>query len=283
MLREERFWTGTVELNYGEGPPNGPPFVILHGGAGSWRYADDLIALLVARWHVYAPDFRGHGLSGRVPGRYDLRDYAADTAAFLAGVVREPAVVYGHSLGAEVAIMAAAMQPGLFRAVIHGDVQFSRDDHPPKADEDNLQYKLHMAQNELWHRLAGRPVAEIAAALRDMPVFVPGTEEPVRAGDMFGEEQPLVRVPGDEPPSAGPRDAGGGARGTRRHARRLRPGDAPPGDFLLRCSSSRRIPPPGEPCRMRRSSWHCGSCPAPRTSGSRGSATSCTDSMLNGC
>jgi pimeloyl-ACP methyl ester carboxylesterase len=190
VLSERRFHTGTVELNYGEGPPNGPPFVILHGGAGSWHYADDLIALLVARWHVYAPDFRGHGLSGRVPGRYNLRDYAADTAAFLAGVVREPAVVYGHSLGGEVAIMAAAMQPGLFRAVIHGDVQFSRDDHPPKADEDNLQYKLHLAQNELWHRLAGRPAAEIAGALRDMPVFVPGIEEPVRAGDAFGEDNP---------------------------------------------------------------------------------------------
>ncbi len=133
MLSERRFDTGTVELNYGEGPPNGPPFVILHGGAGSWHYADDLIALLVARWHVYAPDFRGHGLSGRVPGRYNLRDYAADTAAFLAGVVREPAVVYGHSLGGEVAIMAAAMQPGLFRAVIHGDVAFSTDDHAQLA------------------------------------------------------------------------------------------------------------------------------------------------------
>lgn len=190
MLSERRLHTGTVELNYGEGPPNGPPFVILHGGAASWRYADDLIALLVSRWHVFAPDFRGHGLSGRVPGRYTLRDYAADTAAFLDQAVREPAVVYGHSLGAEVAIVVAATYPDLVRAVIHGDVTFRRDDHPAKADEDNLQYKLHMAQNELWHRLAGRPSTEIAAALRAMPVYVPGTEEPVRAGDAFGEANP---------------------------------------------------------------------------------------------
>ena len=65
VLSERRFDTGTVELNYGEGPPNGPPFVILHGGAGSWHYADDLIALLVARWHVYAPDFAGTGYRPR--------------------------------------------------------------------------------------------------------------------------------------------------------------------------------------------------------------------------
>lgn len=47
-----------------------------------------------------------------------------------------------------------------------------------------------MAQNELWQRLAGRPLAEIAAAVRDMPVYVPGAEEPVRAGDAFGEDTP---------------------------------------------------------------------------------------------
>jgi pimeloyl-ACP methyl ester carboxylesterase len=176
-MQERRFHTGTVELNYGEGPPNGSPFVILHGGSTSWRGADALIDLLVDRWHVYAPDFRGHGLSGHVPGRYHLRDYADDTIAFLAGAVRQPAVVYGHSLGGEVAIMVAATRPDLVRAVIHGDVPFSKENHPNPT---------HRTMVELWHRLAGRPVAEIEAALREMPVSVPGTDAPVRAEDAFG-------------------------------------------------------------------------------------------------
>ena len=183
MVRERRFDTGTVELNYAEGPANGPPFVILHGGSGSWAYAADLIDLLVGRWHVYAPDFRGHGLSGHVSGRYRLRDYAEDTAAFLSGVVRAPAVVYGHSLGGEVAVMVAAHHPELVRAVIVGDVPFSAEDHPTEEAG-------HRAMNELWHRLAGRPVAEIAAALREMPVRVSGAATPARAGDAFGEESP---------------------------------------------------------------------------------------------
>jgi len=183
MPRERRFHTGTVELNYGEGPANGPPFVILHGGSGSWRYADALVDLLVERWHVFAPDFRGHGRSGHVHGRYRLRDYAEDTAAFLGHVVREPAVVYGHSLGGEVAIMVAAQHPASVRAVIVGDAPLSKEDHATEEPG-------HRAMNELWHRLAGRPMAEITAALKEMPVAVPGAAARVRAGDAFGEDSP---------------------------------------------------------------------------------------------
>lgn len=183
MLAERQFHTGTVEINYGEGPPAGLPLVILHGGAVSWRYGDAFIDLLTARWHVFAPDLRGHGQSGRVPGRYHLADYAEDIVAFLTGVVREPAVVYGHSLGGEVAVMVAAHHPGLVRAVVVGDVPFSAENHPTEEPG-------HRAMNELWYRLAGGRTEEIADGLREMRVSVPGTSATVRAGDAFGEENP---------------------------------------------------------------------------------------------
>jgi len=183
VLDERRFDTGVVELNYGEGPPNGPPFVILHGGSASWQYAESFIELLEPNWHVFAPDFRGHGQSGHVPGRYTLRDYADDIVSFLSGAVREPAIVYGHSLGGEVGVMVVAHRPDLVRAIIHGDVPFSKHHHPV-TDPD-----LHRAQNELWHRLSGRPVDEIEVALRDMQVR--GADgKPVRAEDEFGQDSP---------------------------------------------------------------------------------------------
>jgi pimeloyl-ACP methyl ester carboxylesterase len=119
-MREGRFDTGVVEINFGEGHRGGPAFVILHGGSGSWRYHEQLINLLASSWHVYAPDFRGHGTSGHTPGHYLLSDYVSDTATFLSAVVREPAVVYGHSLGGEVAMMLASEHPELVRAVING-------------------------------------------------------------------------------------------------------------------------------------------------------------------
>lgn len=183
MLGEKRFDTGAVVINYAEGPANGDPFVVLHGGAGSWQYGAALIEALSARWHVYAPDLRGHGRSSRVPGRYRLRDYAADTAAFLEQVVEAPAILYGHSLGGETAMMVAAQRPELVRAVVNADGPLSVDDR--RTEDPN-----HRAMNELWHRLAGRPVEEIAAALKDMPVPVRGEEGTRPAREVFGEDNP---------------------------------------------------------------------------------------------
>ena len=37
MLIEKRFDTGEVELNYLEGPNNGPPFLYIHGVTGYGR------------------------------------------------------------------------------------------------------------------------------------------------------------------------------------------------------------------------------------------------------
>jgi pimeloyl-ACP methyl ester carboxylesterase len=132
---------------------------------------------------VYAPDFRGHGKSGRAPGRYQVTDYAADIAAFLAGVVREPAIVFGHSLGGYTVLAVAAKHPKLVRAVIVGDACLERDNHP--VDEPT-----HRAQNVLWHTLAGRPLAEIARALKETPFLMPGEKAPKRYADVVGEDSP---------------------------------------------------------------------------------------------
>jgi len=109
MVAEHTFHTGTVELNYAEGEASGPPIVLLHGGSLRWQSVMLLIRDLAARWHVYAPDLRGHGRSGRVPGRYRLQDYASDVALFLEQVVNAPAILVGHSLGGHVAILVAAL------------------------------------------------------------------------------------------------------------------------------------------------------------------------------
>lgn len=129
-MREQRFDTGELELNYAEGPANGPPLVLLHGGGGSWRSLDPIIPALSARWHVYAPDLRGHGASGWTPHQYTHDDFARDVEALLALVVREPAILLGHSLGAAAALIAAARHPGQVRALILGDAP-----KPPYRDE----------------------------------------------------------------------------------------------------------------------------------------------------
>lgn len=155
----------------------------LHGGAGRWHYSIELLDALGEQWHVFAPDFRGHGKSGHIPGTYRLVDYVRDIAAFIDGVVREPAVIYGHSLGGEVSVMLAAQQPRLVRALIVGDSPLSTRNHLTEEP-------THHARNELWHSLAGQPVAKIEEALRETPVLEAVSRRKTTARELMGENNP---------------------------------------------------------------------------------------------
>ena len=120
-IKENSFNTGVVTINYAEGPASGSPFVLLHGGSARWQNSESIMPDLATGWHLYAPEFRGHGKSGRVAGAYRLQDYADDIIAFLRQQVSEPAVIFGHSLGGMVALLVAAQCPERIRAVVVGD------------------------------------------------------------------------------------------------------------------------------------------------------------------
>jgi pimeloyl-ACP methyl ester carboxylesterase len=172
-----------VELNYAEGPAGGEPFVLLHGGSARWQYGGTLLEELADRWHVFAPDLRGHGRSGHVASGYRVRDYVDDIAEFLTSVVGEPAVLFGHSRGGQVAVMVAAEHTELVRALIVGDAPLSPDLTATERPD-------HRAQNELWQKLAGRPASEIEAALREMPILEAGETRPRPAREVMGDDSP---------------------------------------------------------------------------------------------
>lgn len=188
MLTEHRSHTGVVTLNYAEGENSGPPLVLLHGGSARWQSALPIIPDLSQHWHVYAPDLRGHGKSGRVPGCYRLRDYAADIASFLEHVIQQPAVLFGHSLGGHVAILVAAWYPHLVRGLIIGDAPF---------DLAKLRASLQRDQQRLlyWRDWAGpgHSLDEITEALKNTPIAVEGQPGPVAASILFGEENPWFK------------------------------------------------------------------------------------------
>jgi pimeloyl-ACP methyl ester carboxylesterase len=161
-IKEHSFNTGTVTLNYAEGPASGPPLVLLHGGSTRWQNFESIMPDLAADWHLYAPEFRGHGKSGRVAGGYRLQDYADDTNTFLRKQVSEPAVIFGHSLGGMVALLVAAQCPEKVRAVVIGD--------SPLTAEPLLAHLNHTRDGLIsWRDLAGGAysVEEITEALEN--------------------------------------------------------------------------------------------------------------------
>jgi len=110
------------ELAYGQASSgDDPPLVLLHGLGARWQVFQPLMLRLAGEFEQYAPDLRGHGTSARTPGHYNIRDFAADAARFIAATGRAPVSLYGHSLGGWIALMTAAEHPELVSALIVAD------------------------------------------------------------------------------------------------------------------------------------------------------------------
>ncbi len=168
MMTETTLDTGELALNLASGPPTGPPLLFLHGVTRRWQDFVTLLPPLSLRWQVHALDARGHGKSGRVPGKYRIVDYVRDTAAVLRSL-REPAVVFGHSLGALVAGVVAAELPELVRAVV-------LEDPPGPSVLRGLRQTPFAAMFAAMRPLAGhsRPLHEVSRELAEMRLPGPG-------------------------------------------------------------------------------------------------------------
>jgi pimeloyl-ACP methyl ester carboxylesterase len=100
---------------------SGDPLVLIHGLSSSSSHYVGLGHRLAERgWSVSALDLRGHGVSDRVPGTYEITHYAADVEAYLESLPA-PAVLVGHSLGAATSVYLAGARPDLVRAVFAED------------------------------------------------------------------------------------------------------------------------------------------------------------------
>ncbi len=115
---ENELKSSEVPINYAQVAGSGPPIVLLHWASGSRQRWQTHLEPLSAIGHLYAPDARGHRKSGRAPGRYRFIDHAGDVEALLSDVVRQPAVLIGHSLGGMVAGVTAARSPDLVRRLV---------------------------------------------------------------------------------------------------------------------------------------------------------------------
>jgi pimeloyl-ACP methyl ester carboxylesterase len=169
MWLEQSFAGPDAPLQIVTGPAAGPPLLFLHGVCRRWQDFLTLSPLLASRWQVHGLDFRGHGASGRTPGQYHVIDYVTDVVAVLRQHIAAPAVVYGHSLGALVALAAAAELPDRVRAVI-------LEDPPAPLLLRDIRHTPFFALFAGQRELAGSrlPVAQIARHLAE--IRLPGAD-----------------------------------------------------------------------------------------------------------
>lgn len=112
---------------------DGPPLLFLHATGFHGRCYAPVADRLRDRFHVYAPDLRGHGDS-HTPPSADLHwaNMALDTLAIVDHLgLDEPVWFAGHSMGGATVVNAALRRPGLVRgAWLFEPIVFPREpDH----------------------------------------------------------------------------------------------------------------------------------------------------------
>ena len=113
-----------VRLHYREwGDPGAPDLLLVHGWTGFGASWVGVATAFQDRYHIIAPDHRGHGESDKPVTGYRLRDFVEDMRQLVVALgLRRPALV-GHSWGGNIGtIMAADSADLISRAVLEDPV-----------------------------------------------------------------------------------------------------------------------------------------------------------------
>jgi len=181
---ESRTYSGkNILLHYAEGPPNGPPLVLLHGLTRDWRSFSVLLPELVPRFHIFSVDLRGHGESGRVKDGYRISAMGEDVKEFLQSVIGSPVALFGHSLGAMVGMFAAADNSRV-SALVVGDSLITQSNLA--AMYDPIFSQLHRLL------LRGGSEQELARGIGKIEIHFPGIHEGIRLEELPGNSDPVL-------------------------------------------------------------------------------------------
>ncbi|MEK7795064.1 MAG: alpha/beta hydrolase [Candidatus Hydrogenedentota bacterium] len=132
---------GGVPINVWDFGGDGPPLLLCHCTGTHGRIWDPLVPKLAERFHVYAPDTRGHGDSGQPSTKDDYRwSLSGQDVRNVASALGFPpkAFAVGHSAGASHICYAEHQAPGTFGRVvlidpIIGPAQAFRSENPLAA------------------------------------------------------------------------------------------------------------------------------------------------------
>ena len=117
--------------------PGAPRMVLLHGWMDVSASFQFMVDALKGEWDVYAPDWRGYGLTGWGKGDcYWFADYIADLDFLLEVISADaPVNLVGHSLGGNVAALYAGSRPERVRKLVNLEGFGLRATKPEQAPE----------------------------------------------------------------------------------------------------------------------------------------------------
>jgi pimeloyl-ACP methyl ester carboxylesterase len=162
----------------------GPPVVLLHGigldsARVSWRHA---IPALAEHRRVYAPDFPGHGDSGRPRVRYTNDYFLEVLAEFLKALGLEDAPLVGISMGGGVAL-GYALEHDVERLVLVDSYGLGHD-APWRAPATTMLRVPGAYSN--WWRTIGASRASVRSHLQQLTA---GNPTKVHVDDVYGAVQ----------------------------------------------------------------------------------------------
>lgn len=136
-LQPERFQVPVRggELTVGQWGDSGPQVLAIHGITTCHMQWPLVGRELQDEMRVIAPDLRGRGGSGELPGPFGMKAHADDMVAVLDHLDIDRAVVVGHSMGGYVAAVLAMYYPERVSSLVLIDGGFTYLD-PPGPDVD---------------------------------------------------------------------------------------------------------------------------------------------------
>jgi pimeloyl-ACP methyl ester carboxylesterase len=117
VIESQKLKVGNRQAHYLRGG-NGPPIILLHGGADDSNTWAETIAALSDSYSFYAPDLVGYGLSDKDKGSYYLSEFVDFTFGFIQTLGLDSMSLVGHSLGGRVCLEIALRHPQKVRRLV---------------------------------------------------------------------------------------------------------------------------------------------------------------------
>jgi len=107
------YFSQRLKLHYVDwGNDDAPPLLMIHGGRDHCRNWDWVVERMRDRYHIVAPDLRGHGDSAWAEGaNYSEINYIYDIAQLVHQKQMAPVTILAHSLGGSIALLYSGIFP----------------------------------------------------------------------------------------------------------------------------------------------------------------------------